>query len=127
MKKAYVSAFTESLLTGESFETALTNLKRVLTGKGHLSLLGQILRASSRELESKLKQQIPTVTLAKEAGVPEENIQAMLKQLGVAETGYRQKLDPTLIGGFTLRAPGQYIDASYKSALIRLYRAVTKS
>lgn len=127
MKQAYVIAFTESLLTGESFETTLANLKRVLEGKGHLSLLGQILRASSREIASKLKQQTATVTLAKEAGVPEEKIQAMLKLLGVTEALYIQKLDPTLIGGFTLRAQGQYVDASYKNALIRLYRAVTKS
>ena len=127
MKQAYVIAFNESLLQGESFETALANLKRVLASKGHTRLLPQILRASTRELEAKLKQRTVVVTVATDAGVESEKITATLAALNLATTDCEQKVDSTLIGGFTVRGRGHYFDASYKNALLRLYRAVTTS
>ena len=106
MKQAYVIAFNESLLQGESFETALANLKRVLASKGHTRLLPQILRASTRELEAKLKQRTVVVTVATEAGVESEKITATLAALNLATTDCEQKVDSTLIGGFTVRGRG---------------------
>jgi F0F1-type ATP synthase delta subunit len=127
MKKVYVTALTDSLLSGVSFETSLLNLKRVLKEKGHTRLLSQILRASSRELVSKQQRQFATITLADADSVSLEKMKAILKSLGADENRYYSVIDPTLIGGFTVRTQSQYLDASYKNALLNLYRKVTKS
>jgi F0F1-type ATP synthase delta subunit len=126
MKKAYVTALVESILAGESVETALINLRALMEKRGHLRLLSQVLKAAMRELEVKLKRVVPQVTLAKAGGVSEETIKAALIELGAASEAYDTIIDPSLVGGFSARVRGHLLDKSYKRVLLNLYEKITK-
>ncbi len=128
MKNAYVTALTNSLLSGLSPEEALLNTKALLARKGHLRLWPQILRATKRVLEAKLKSHVPQVTVAQSGTIAESKIKSALAEIGVAETeSYTEVVDTTLVGGFTARFKGKLIDQSYKRALVNLYLNITKS
>lgn len=128
MKYAYVTALTESILTGLPVDTALLNVKSVMERKGHLRLWPQVLRATKRVLESRLASTLPRVIIAKDGLVSKESIESALQKLGVAETkNFSTVVDSSLVGGFVIRFRGLLLDTSYKQALLKLYRAVSKS
>lgn len=128
MKQAYITALTNSLLSGLVPEVALSNVKALLSRKGHMRLWPQILRATKRVLEARLKSHIPQVRVAKEGDISEAKIKSALALLGVAESeAYTKVVDATLVGGFTARFKGKLIDQSYKRALVNLYLNITKS
>jgi F0F1-type ATP synthase delta subunit len=126
MKKAYVTAFVESILAGTPVETALANLREVLKTRGHERLWSQILKVSARELEAKLARVTPQLSVAKAGSTSEADVKAALVTLGAArETAYDTSVDETLVGGFSLRVGGRLLDKSYKRALITLYEKIT--
>ncbi len=128
MKQAYVTALTSSLISGTAPEEVLLNIKSLLLRKGHLRLWPQILRATKRVLEAKLKSHSPQVTVAKSCVIAESKIKSALVLIGVAETeAYTEVVDTTLVGGFTACFKGKLIDQSYKRALVNLYLNITKS
>jgi F0F1-type ATP synthase delta subunit len=128
MKQAYVTALTNSILSGLPIEEALTNVKALLVRKGHQRLWPQILRATKRVLEARLKSSVPQVSVAKTGVVSAETIKSALLAIGVAEDEvYVITEDNTLVGGFTARFKGTLLDKSYKRVLVDLYRNITKS
>lgn len=128
MKNAYVTALTESILTGLPVETVLRNVKSVMESKGHLRLWPQVLRATKRVLESRLVSTSPQVIIAKDGLTSKEAIQLALQKLGVAESeDFSTTVDSSLVGGFVIRFRGLLLDTSYKQALLKLYRSVSKS
>lgn len=128
MKDAYVTALTESILTGTPVEQALQNVKTTMAGKGHLRLWPQVLKATKRVLESRLDSTLPHVTLAKAGDANQEVIKSALAKIGVTkEVNFNTSIDPNLVGGLVVRFKGLILDTSYKQALLRLYKAVSKS
>lgn len=123
MKDSYVQAFTASILSGTTVEVALGNLKKTLQERGHARLLAQVLKASVRELTAKLAALSPVVTLAKADGVSKETIEAALSLLE-ATVPATIRIDESLIGGYTASANHQFIDRSYKRALVALYKNI---
>lgn len=128
MKNAYVTALTVSILSGMNVDKALSGVRAVLTEKGHLRLWPQILKASMRVLESKLKQSEPHVMVAKEGQISKAELEKALATLGVTDfSTVNIAVDETLVGGFTARFKGKLIEASHKKALLDLYnRIITK-
>ena len=128
MKQAYVTALTNCILGGLAIDKALVNTKALLVRKGHQRLWPQILRATKRVLEARLKSSVPQVVVAKIDGVATEKIKSALLALGAAENeAYTVIEDSTLVGGFTARFGGTLLDKSYKRVLVNLYRNITKS
>ncbi len=123
MKNSYVEAFTKSILTGTDVSVALENLKALLKRKGHERLFSTILHASVRVLTAKLKSALPQVTVAAEGSVSKEVLMAAIKSLD-STLDPRVVVDSTLIGGYTARVKGLFIDASYKHKLLQLYRSI---
>lgn len=126
MKKAYVTALVESILAGKPVEVVLRELKALLARRGHERLWSQILKAAQRELEVKEKRGTPELVLAKAGAADESAVAAALKALGAATGDYTTTIDETLVGGFTLRVRGLFLDKSYKRALLKLYEQITK-
>lgn len=124
MKNAYVTALTESILAGKDVEETLSSVKSQMIKRGHSRLWSQVLRASKRVLEAKLKSTVPVVTVAKDGGVDKATIVAALQKIGGAEMSYNQTIDSTLVGGFTVRFKDTLYDASYKKVLVDLYRKI---
>ena len=126
MKDAYVTAFIKHIQAGKSVDTALTNLKAVMQKKGHGRLLAQVLKAVMRELSAILPRERAVVTYATEAGVDAAKLDSALTAVGYTkDSELETKIDPTIIGGLTVRFKGQQLDASYKRALRDLYTRVT--
>ncbi len=126
MKNAYVSALTNSVISGLPIETVLSNTKALLKKRGHERLWSQVLRASYRVLEAKLKQQSVQVKVASSVSYDQATLRRVLDTLGATADAYETTIDQTLIGGFTARFHGKLIDQSYKRALLNLYRKITK-
>ncbi len=126
MKNAYVTALTQSILAGTDIETALTRLRARLERQGHLRLYGQILKASARVLEAKLKETVPQVVVAKTGAVNRETLMSAITRLSADQSTYEEQVDETIVGGFIVRFKDQVLDASYKRRLLDLYRQVTK-
>ncbi|MBT9167965.1 MAG: ATP synthase subunit delta [Syntrophomonadaceae bacterium] len=128
MKQSYVTALTNSILGGIAVEEALTNVKMLLIRRGHQRIWPQILRATKRVLEARLKSSVPQVAVAKSGTVPAETIKSALLAISVAENdAHTITEDSTLVGGFTARFKGTLLDKSYKRVLVDLYRNITKS
>jgi F0F1-type ATP synthase delta subunit len=125
MKPAYIRAVREKLLSGENTETVIAGLKSALAKKGHGRLLGSILRGALRELEHDVVAKAPQLVVAKADEATLSKAKAALANLGGGETlSPVVKADDTLIGGFIVKASGKQVDASYKRALLEMYRKV---
>lgn len=125
MKQAYITAVLEELLSGKDNEVVISNLKSVLIKKGHERLLGSILRGALRQLEHDIVSKAPQIKIAKQDAGLLNRAMTALKDLGdevVLEPVV--KTDDNLIGGFVVTAANKQIDASYKRALLNLYRKV---
>lgn len=127
MKQAYITALVNTLLEGKEVDAVLASTKQLLTKKGHERLWPAVLHGALRELEKRGRADVPQVTLAKEIEEKSVKISEALKALGVeAGAAYDVSVDDSLIGGFIVRYKDRMIDASYKRALVDLYRKVTK-
>jgi F0F1-type ATP synthase delta subunit len=125
MKQAYITAVLEELLSGKDNEVVISNLKSVLIKKGHERLLGSIMRGALRQLEHDIVSKAPQIKIAKQDAGLLNRAMTALKDLGdevVLEPVV--KTDDNLIGGFVVTAANKQIDASYKRALLNLYRKV---
>jgi F0F1-type ATP synthase delta subunit len=98
-------------------------LLKYMKAKGHLSLLSQVVKLSSRTS----KKGRATVTVAKkhDAEKYKSSITAALKSLS-ADGHHVVVEDEQMVGGFTVRAKGKLIDNSFRSALVSLYRSIAR-
>lgn len=125
MKQAYITAVLEELLSGKDKDTVISNLKAVLKKRGHDRLLGGILRGSLRQLEHDVISKAPQIKIAKDSADLKNSAMLALKDLEtdlVLEPVV--KTDENLIGGYIVTSANKQIDASYKRALLNLYRKV---
>ncbi|MFN3692620.1 MAG: F0F1 ATP synthase subunit delta [Candidatus Paceibacteria bacterium] len=125
MIKDYVLALKAALASGQKPETVFANLSRVLARRGHSQLLGRILRILERELGRGATHLEPTLVVAREKDTKSPLVAKLMKALGVEGTP-RVIVDDSVIGGAKLSHNHTEIDATYKTALINLYQAITK-
>jgi F0F1-type ATP synthase delta subunit len=126
MKQAYITALTDSLLATENVDEVLVRTEALLTQKGHTRLWPAVLRGVVVELEKRVVDETPEVTVAKEGGVDKAKLAEVLAALKVQTETVKTVVDPSLIGGFTVQYRDTVIDKSYKRALLDIYRKVTK-
>jgi F0F1-type ATP synthase delta subunit len=127
MKQAYVTALISELESGQAADLVLSRLKELLARKGHTKLWPQILRMTMRVLSAKQAAMTPHVTVAKAGTVTVAELNAALTALGAASAAYTESVDQNLIGGFTVFYKDTLLDASYKRALMDLYRRLTQA
>ena len=126
MDKAYATAIIASLDSGLDFDRVFANLKKLLSQKGHERLYGAILRTTTKLLEQRDKSKAPHVTVAKASVAKGSRVAEILKNLQAENLTPKVVVDETLIGGQVVRFAGVEVDESYKSALLKLYRNITK-
>lgn len=125
----YAEGTYKAVAEGLAVTEALKRLDATLARRGHQKLKAAILRALYRVAERGVKEDVPVVTLKREADAEKRkaDIAAALKELG-AEKKPRIEEDAHMIGGFTARYNGRALDNSYKTKLIALYRSsITKN
>lgn len=127
MKAAYTQAVIEMIKSGAEPEAVLRGLDALLAHKGHERLKASVLASVARVLEARSANDTPTVFVKDEADAEKHKaaIAAALARLGASEAP-RTIIDSTLVGGFVAKVHNNITDASYKTALINLYRNITK-
>lgn len=127
MKRNYVKAVIDLLLSGHEVSDVLKGLKNTLTKRNHNKLYLSILKSVSRELGKKLLRNNSMLVVAQknDEKTLKKTIEEAALKLGLSQKPFVQ-VDETLIGGFILTANNKEVDQSYKTKLISLYRNVTK-
>ncbi len=125
MKRDYVTAFVAAIKGGASAEVALTGLRAAMEKRHHMSLFAPVLRSAVTELSHEQKYERAVVTVANAADASSGTVAESLKKLGVTEKPV-VTVDDSLIGGAVVSYRHRRIDASFKTALVQIYRAITK-
>lgn len=112
--------------SGQKPDVVLGNLEKILKKKGHERFHHAILSGVLRRLEANTKTQVATVTLAdrKDAEAQKKTIKRILNTLDLADE-YALKTDSSIVGGVLVETRDRRVDATYKSALLKLYRNIT--
>jgi len=98
--------------------SAVDSFVAYIKKRGYLGLLPRIL-IEFQKLHAQSAKSDTTVVVAKETDIA--SILAK-HQIDTADT----KVDPSIIGGYQIETEGSFIDASHKSALIKLYQSLTR-
>jgi len=127
MKNHYIQAVLEMIKEGNDPDVVISGLAKLLEAKGHQSLFTSVVKGVLRVMEAQSERTGAVVTLTKAADEQKyvESIKASLKEMG-ADSAYQVKEDDTLIGGYIAEVNNTMHDQSHKSALIELYRKLTK-
>ncbi len=127
MKDHYIQAVLESIREGKELDVVIASLARVLAVKGHQSLFGSVLKGVLRVIEAEASRTGAVVTVAKLADEQKHvaAIKVALEKMGT-NSSYTTEVDDTLIGGFIAEVNNTVHDASHKTALVNLYRNLTK-
>jgi F0F1-type ATP synthase delta subunit len=125
MKRDYTTAFVASIKGGTSVEVALRGLKTAMEKRNHVSLFVPVLRSAVTKLSHEQKYESAVVAVANVADASSAIVVESLKKLGVTEEPI-VAVDDSLIGGAVISYNHRRIDASFKTALVQMYRAITK-
>lgn len=127
MKNHYIQAVLEMLAAGHEPDQVISGLKNLLHARGHQSLFASVLTGVLRVIEAESDRAGAVVTVAKGSDHEKqaESIKKALLAMGGGDS-YQVKEDDTIIGGFIAEVNNTRYDASYKSALVGLYRNLTK-
>ena len=127
MKELYIDAVLQMIKEGKEFSGIIDGLQKIMQQKGHTSLLAPVLRGVLRVLQTE-KTTGTVIYIAKEAD--REKLAARITTTLAAINAENDEptfvVDETLIGGVLAKRNNVVIDRSYKTALINLYRSVTK-
>lgn len=115
----YAAVFRELVHSGQASAPDL--LLSYMRTKGHLALAPQLLRILERE---NMGYEMPVIAVAREKDTlrHDEEIAQALSALGVSRDATRTVVDEALVGGFSVRTPSRMIDASTRTALIKIYQ-----
>jgi F0F1-type ATP synthase delta subunit len=123
------------MLTAESLAKAISTLPRTESGdvvkqvmqflktKGAIALLPRVIGALSRLDEKNSAGEV--VVVANDEGKAEALTAAT--SIGIDTATAKVVIDNTLIGGYIVSKKGTQIDASYKTALLSVYRSAVRS
>lgn len=125
MKNNYVQAITQLIAKGQEVDVVLARTKSVMEARGHSRLYEEVLKEVIVSLESKTALDVPKVTIARAEDASSQEVETALKLLNCADGKPDIKVDATIIGGVIASKGSTHIDMSYKSALRKLYQAIT--
>lgn len=113
-----------------SVDTILERFVELLRARAHLALLPSVLRELeklSARMSARHTLQV-AVANAEDGARFQARIEADSVALGAESLPKRIVLDPSLVGGYEVRARGQRIDRTYKRSLVELYHTlITRS
>jgi F0F1-type ATP synthase delta subunit len=123
------------MLTAESLATTIFQLSRDVKGanvvgdvvaflkkKGATALLPRVISNLSRMMEKETAGEVVVVANAE----AKKEALAAAESLGIDAKSAKVTTDDSLIGGYIVSKKGTQIDASYKSALLSVYRSVVR-
>lgn len=125
MKNTYIQAITQLLTSGKDIEIILPRVKEVMSARGHERLYVGVLQGVIKALEQQQQSSLVVIQVAKEADIASAKIKNLLKEIDGEKADIRTEIDKTLIGGAKATYCNRQIDQTYKTALQKLYQAIT--
>lgn len=125
MTNNYAQAIFELLQKGQSVDQVLTNVKQVMSIRGHAKLFGAVLKAVVVLLEQNETKKHAVVVVASKGTNASPDIKTALSVLDAVDAKTVIFVDETIIGGSVVTYQSQQIDQSYKTALKNLYQTIT--
>ncbi len=125
MKDNYVQAIIALLNAGRDLDAVLEKTVLVMKRRGHYGLYGPVLKQLQADLEQARLQSAVTVTVARAADVELPAVASAIKTLLTEDQSPVVKVDETIIGGAIIKKDTTQLDLSYKTALYKLYKAIT--
>lgn len=120
----YATAVLSLQDTGLEERAVVDGLFRTLRARGHLKLLPLIVHTLDQQSAARARKNKTVLTLARPQD-RELHAAAIAKHTDVAAADV--EIDDTIVGGFILNKGTDVYDASYKTALITLYRNITSN
>ncbi|MEK7098654.1 MAG: hypothetical protein AAB908_02015 [Patescibacteria group bacterium] len=120
MEKAYAQALWDLIQKGEKPKEAVTKIHTALAERGRVNLMPAIGRALERLAQREALKNRSVLIVARKGDEAKAR-----KESGAKDS--ELKVDESLIGGWQLFDKGQMTDESWKSALLSIYTATTRS
>ncbi len=120
MEKLYAQALWNLLQNGEKPKEAVAKVHAALQARGRASLIQAVGRAFERLAIREAQRNRSVLVIARASDEARAR-----KESGAHESEIR--IDPTLIGGWQLFDKGEMRDESWKSALLTIYNASTRT
>ena len=124
--KDLANAYAHTLLKArankddQAFEVFFGKFIAYLKSRSHLDLLDDI-RDRADRIQQAGRSEGVTVLVANEADI--ERIPALAADHNeLLSDGYRVEVDQNLVGGYQIRGTTRFVDASYRTRLLDLYR-----
>jgi F0F1-type ATP synthase delta subunit len=111
-----------TLSSSEGGRDVVSDTVTYLKKKGALALLPRVASSLARMIE---KETTGSEVRIANAAAKKEAL-AAAESLGIDAASAKVVVDDTLIGGYTVAKKGMQIDTSHKSALLSIYRSVTR-
>ncbi|MCB9811867.1 F0F1 ATP synthase subunit delta [Candidatus Nomurabacteria bacterium] len=127
MKEHYASAVVELLQAGTKPADVFRGLDQTLAAHSHSKLKSAILRSVERKMSRLQSHAKTTVTVVSEEAAKKQKAE-ITKALTLleAEPEYELSIDEAVIGGLLVESAHRRLDTTYRSALVKLYRNITK-
>lgn len=116
------SHYAAVLSEGADVGKTIAYLKR----RGHLSLLGHIVRALEREPAGR---SAPEVLVARNADAKKhaKAVQSALAALGAGAGEPEIRVDERAVGGWRVRVNSKVVDRTFRAALVSMYQKAVRS
>lgn len=123
----YAAAVLALEARGTKSDAIVRGLSQTLARRGHQKLLPRIVRAIGMDAERVARRTGTTLTVAKDADATRyaADIKEAAERMG-AGSAHETVVDERLVGGFALRTADALYDRSYRTALVDLYRRMTR-
>ncbi len=127
LEHEYARAIVALQEEGKTDAEIATGLARVLGARGHERLIPRIERALTSLQARNEKKQARTLRIGKaeDINVHAQAIAEAAALLGEDVQNYETIVDERIVGGFILASGTTMVDASYRTALVSLYRTIT--
>lgn len=122
MKAERLAEALNRLLEGKTKEEAVSvfeSFGQYIKVRGLLKLYPRILTAY-KDVLTRTTSQKTIITIAKEADT------AAIQNMHQIDTDAAVRIDETILGGYTIETDSRLIDASHKSALLKIYQNITR-
>lgn len=127
LEHEYARAIVALQEEGKTDAEIATGLAQVLGARGHERLIPRIERALTSLQARNEKKQARTLRIGKadDTNVHAQAIAEAAALLGEDVQNYETIVDERIVGGFILASGTTMVDASYRTALVSLYRTIT--
>lgn len=120
MEKAYAQALWELIQKGEKPKEAVAKIQTALSEKGRAALMPAVGRAFERLAAREALKNRSVLVVARASDEAKARRESGAKDAEI-------RVDESIIGGWKLFDKGQMTDESWKSALVSIYQASTRT